>query len=94
MTVRRSDSQGQVVPTHTEIKTLTLKSIAVAKIFMQIKNNSFNHVVIRVGALCYLQKKDVRNSEFLVYSKSKEKLDLFFIKSFYSEDSSVFMEND
>ena len=29
---------------YTEIKTLTLKSRAVAKIFMQIKNNRFNHV--------------------------------------------------
>lgn len=73
---------------------MRLKSIAVAKIFMQMKTNRFNHVVIKVGALWHLQKKDVRNSEFHSYSKSKEKLDLFFIKSFYSEDSNVFVKKD
>lgn len=36
---------------YTEIKTLTLKSIAVAKIFMQMKTNRFNHVVMQVGTL-------------------------------------------
>lgn len=35
---------------YSEIKTLTLKSIAIAEIFMQMKNNRFDHV-IKVGAL-------------------------------------------
>lgn len=71
-----------------EIKTLTLKSIAIDEIFMQMKNNRFDHV-IKVGALWYLQKKDVRNIEFHSYPKNKDKLDLFVIKSCYSEDSSI-----
>lgn len=33
---------------YTEKKTLTLQPIAVAEIFMQIKNNRFNHVVIKL----------------------------------------------
>lgn len=36
---------------YTEKKTLTPQPIAVAEIFMQIKDNRFSHVVIKVGAL-------------------------------------------
>lgn len=65
---------------YTEKKTLTPQPIAVAEIFMQIKDNRFSHVVIKVGALWYLQKKDVRNGGFYSYSKCREKLLFFYQK--------------
>lgn len=42
---------------YMEMKTLTLKSITVAKIFMQMQTNRFNHIVIKVGALIFAKER-------------------------------------
>lgn len=65
---------------YTEIKTLTLKSIAIVKIFMQMKNNRFNRVVIKIWALIFAKErcekqwvsfllKEQRQIAFLFYKK-------------------------